>query len=280
MPPRAPLVGRRAATGRIGEALAGFACFTALSYYHTAPHPRRYGWLPIKALPSWGARLVPPPGMLETFEICESANPRGSVLWLHGLGAGPRDFESLVPMLRCSHLRFVFPAAPVRPVTLNGGLPMPAWYDILSLMPPPLREAEGDLRESERALVALIEREHQRGIAAERVVLCGFSQGGAMALHTGVRFPSTLAGIAVLSGYLPLPEHFESERLPDNANTPLLFCHGTVDPVVPLALGQSAMATVLEAGYPATLKLYEMPHSMCEAEAQDLGTFLRDCVGP
>lgn len=218
--------------------------------------------------------------MLDTVEICESADPAGSVLWLHGLGAGPRDFETVVPMLGCSHLRFVFPAAPVRPVTINGGLQMPAWYDILSLMPPPLRESESDVRESERALVALIEREQSRGIPTERIVLCGFSQGGAMALHTGLRLAKRLAGIAVLSGYLPLPDHFESERVPDNAHTPILFCHGTLDPVVPLALGQSAMATVLDAGHPATLKQYEMPHSLCEPEVSDLSAFFRECIGP
>jgi phospholipase/carboxylesterase len=131
--------------------------------------------------------------VLSTFEIEPTAPQRGTVIWMHGLGASNHDFDSIVPELAAPYLRFVFPAAPVRPVTINGGMPMPAWYDILTFDDPPLREQESDVRHAEGELRALIQREHERGVTSDQIVLAGFSQGAAMALHLGLRTPETFA---------------------------------------------------------------------------------------
>jgi phospholipase/carboxylesterase len=211
---------------------------------------------------------------MQTFEIDANETAQGSVIWLHGLGAGPHDFEDVVPLLEAPQFRFVFPAAPERPVTINGGMKMPAWYDILSLADPPLRERESDVRESEQELRRLIEREHERGIPYEHIVLCGFSQGGAMALHTGLRFEQRLAGVLVLSGYLVLPNQFDTERQPANQNTPFVFFHGTHDPMVPPVLGRSAHARLQQAGYSSQLKTYPMPHTLCLDEVAEIRQFL------
>src|SRR5688572_13932222 len=139
---------------------------------------------------------------LETFEIEATTAERGSVIWLHGLGATNHDFDTIIPELGAPHLRFIFPAAPLRHVTINQGMRMPAWYDILSFDDPPLREEESHVREVATDVVALIDRERARGVAAEHIVLAGFSQGGAVALHVGLRSERKLAGVMVLSGYL------------------------------------------------------------------------------
>src|SRR5688572_16488407 len=149
---------------------------------------------------------------LDTFEIEATAPQRGSVIWLHGLGATNHDFDPIIPELSAPHLRFVFPAAPLRRVTINQGMRMPAWYDILSLDDPPLREEESHVREVATEVAALVERERARGMRAEDIVLAGFSQGGAVALHVGLRAERRLAGVLVMSGYLLLPHRLEEER--------------------------------------------------------------------
>jgi phospholipase/carboxylesterase len=204
----------------------------------------------------------------------------GSVIWLHGLGASNHDFDDLVPELGIPGIRYIFPAAPVRRVTINGGYPMPAWYDILSLANPPLREQEADVRASAAEIEELIAREVDRGVASERIALIGFSQGGAMALHTALRHDDRLAGVAVLSAYLVLPDSFESERRPGNAQIPLLFCHGKSDDVVPRTLGMQAYERCRAAGYPAAWHEFPMAHSICLEEVLILREWLQARFGP
>jgi len=170
----------------------------------------------------------------------KGAKARGSVVWLHGLGASGHDFEPIVPMLQQPELRFVFPHAPQLPVTINGGYVMPSWYDILTLERQPDRESEPDIRRSAVLVEALIEREKERGVPAERIVLAGFSQGAAMALHVGLRHGETLAGLLILSGYRVIPDAYAAERSEANLRTPILICHGTEDPMLPIDLGAEA----------------------------------------
>ena len=225
-------------------------------------------------------RSVPDRGLakasvLDTLEIEATEAQRGSVIWMHGLGASNDDFESVVPELDAGYLRFIFPAAPLRPVTINGGMRMPAWYDILTFDDPPLREKADDVREAGREIERLIEREHERGIPYSSIVLAGFSQGGAMALHVGLRAREGLGGVVVLSGYLVLPEHFESERSASNQKTPFLYCHGRQDPIVPHFLGKAGFERLKAAGYPAEWAEYPMQHSLCLEEVERVRAWLR-----
>jgi phospholipase/carboxylesterase len=169
---------------------------------------------------------------------------RGAVIWMHGLGASSSDFDPLLPLLGLPDVRFVFPQAPTIPVTLNGGYRMPAWYDIRTLEPGPDREDEAGIRASAWAITELIHRENARGIPCDRIVLAGFSQGAAMALHVALRHPVPLAGVVVLSGYLLVPDTLEEEASPANAATPMLFCHGTIDEVVTPSRGKAAYERV------------------------------------
>lgn len=214
--------------------------------------------------------------MLTTFEIAPTAPQRGTVIWMHGLGASNHDFDPVIPELRTPWLRYVFPAAPIRPVTINGGMPMPAWYDILSFDDPPLREHEPDVREAEREIVALIERERERGVPPEKVVLAGFSQGGAMALHTGLRTAEPLAGVLVLSAYLLLPQRFDEERSPQSQRVPVLFAHGRFDPVVPFGLGKVAHDRLARAGYDSRWEPFDMEHSLCLDEIRVVSAWLAE----
>ncbi len=193
---------------------------------------------------------------------------------MHGLGATNHDFDDVIPHLDAPSARFVFPAAPIRPVTVNGGLVMPAWYDIISFDDPPLREDAPSVRHAEGLVSSLLKAEVARGTPAERIVIMGFSQGGAMALHNGLRHPEKLAGIAVLSGYLLLPDLFDEERHSANADTPILCCHGSLDPVVPLTLGKRAHETVSAAGYPSEWHTFPMAHSLCLPEIAVLKEWL------
>jgi phospholipase/carboxylesterase len=195
---------------------------------------------------------------------------------MHGLGASNHDFDPIVPELEAPFLRFIFPAAPVRPVTINGGMRMPAWYDILSFDNPPLREKEDDVRHAEGELRQLIQRESERGVPAEKVVLAGFSQGGAMALHVGLRAREPLAGVLVLSAYLLLPQRFDAERTPESLQAPLLFGHGRHDPVVPFGLGKAAYERLEKAGYAARWAAFDMEHSLCLDEVQLIASWLRE----
>jgi phospholipase/carboxylesterase len=211
---------------------------------------------------------------LSTLEIEPTEPQRGSVIWLHGLGASARDFEPVVPELRAPFLRFLFPSAPVRPVTINYGRRMPAWYDILSLGMGAPRESESDLRASAAEVVTLIEREHERGVPYENIVLAGFSQGGAMVLHVGLRSERRLAGVLVLSAYLPMGHTLQSEGRPERSDTPLLFCHGRYDGVVPYAGGRMSYEVVKDAGYAAEWAEFDVAHTMNLEEVQHVAGWL------
>lgn len=216
----------------------------------------------------------------ETVEVSTGARAQGSIIWLHGLGADGHDFESIVPELGFSgqlSLRFVFPHAPVRPVTINGGMSMRAWYDILTLERGGPQDEAG-IRDSSRLLEMLIEREHERGIPYENIVLAGFSQGGAIALHTALRYPHRLAGLMALSTYLPLQDSFDREVL-HNADAqsqelPIFMAHGSSDPMLPMALGQHAHTILEKAGYEVEWHDYPMAHAICAAEIADIRNWL------
>lgn len=216
--------------------------------------------------------------LLDAIEIGPDAGATASVIWLHGLGADGHDFEPIPPLLGLPHVRFVLPHAPHRPVTINGGYVMRAWYDILSLDFSGVRESESDIRSSQAQIEALIRRENQRGIASERIVLIGFSQGAAMALHVGLRWPEQLAGVVVLSGYLLMGDRLAQERSPANASTPLLFCHGSQDPIVPIWLGKAAYDQVaaLDPERPMQWYDYPMQHAVCPEEIAEIARFLRE----
>jgi phospholipase/carboxylesterase len=212
---------------------------------------------------------------LETFEVePRTAAADAAVVLMHGVGADGPDFESLVPELRLpAAVRFVFPHAPVRPVTLNGGYRMRAWYDILSLDRGAAEDDQG-IRQSAEAIGELVRRERGRGIAADRIVLSGFSQGGAMALFTALRFPERLGGIVALSCYLPLAATLPAEAHPANAATPVFMAHGTMDPIVPAALGEGSRDVLRARGYDVEWHTYPMPHSVCAPEVHDLRGWL------
>ena len=214
--------------------------------------------------------------MLETVEQQTRPKPAWSVLWLHGLGADGHDFAPIVPELvrpDWPGLRFVFPHAPVRPVTINNGVPMRAWYDIRNLSIDQRADEEG-LRASMAEVDALIARERDRGVPASRLLLVGFSQGGALALASGLRRESAVAGIACLSGYLPLADRTAAERTPAGRATPVFLGHGRQDPVVALGLGTRTRAALEGWKVPVTWRDYPMPHSVCAEEIGDLGDWM------
>jgi phospholipase/carboxylesterase len=181
--------------------------------------------------------------VLPCVEVEARGAPSGSVVWLHGLGADGHDFEPIVSLLGLPIVRFVFPNAPSRAVTINAGMVMPAWYDITSFGGARPGERADDVRRSARLIEAVLEREERRGIPSSRMVLAGFSQGAAMALYVGTRYPRPLLGIMVLSGYEVLPETREAEAGEANRATPMLFCHGTHDPLVAIDRGRQAYHT-------------------------------------
>jgi phospholipase/carboxylesterase len=195
---------------------------------------------------------------LEVVEVSTGPNPTAAVIWLHGLGADGHDFEPVVPQLMwpgAPAVRFVFPHAPVRPVTLNGGMAMRAWYDIVSL--------------------SLVEQERQRGIAPDRIVLAGFSQGGAIAVQLAIRYPETLAGLVALSTYLLLEHRLDDDRNPANLKLPVFVGHGTADPMVPFFLGEHLTDRLRRMGHPVESHSYPMPHAVCPEEIADLSAWLR-----
>ena len=217
---------------------------------------------------------------IQTVEVGEADDPVGSVICLHGLGADGHDFEPIVPELQLpSHLklRFVFPHAPVRPVTINGGMSMRAWYDILTLERGGPQDEAG-IRESGKILEGLVEREIERGVPASHIVLAGFSQGGAIAAHTALRYPTALAGLMALSTYVPLSAHFEKE-VADNPDAqrktlPIFMAHGSFDPVVPMALGAHSRDLLVETGYIVDWHDYPMAHAVCAEEIADIRRWL------
>jgi len=215
--------------------------------------------------------------LLETVEVETGRNPAASVIWLHGLGADGHDFEPVVPeLVRPGEraLRFVFPHAPVRPVTLNNGYAMRAWYDILGIDRQSKQDEVG-IRGSAAAVRALIAREQERGVSADRVVLAGFSQGGAMALFVGLRYPERLAGILGLSCYPVLASTLDAERQAANQETPIFLAHGNVDPMVDISLGKEGHKLLETRGYQVEWHTYPMPHSVSPEEIGAIAAWLR-----
>jgi phospholipase/carboxylesterase len=214
--------------------------------------------------------------MLETIEIETAPNPTAAVIWLHGLGADGHDFEPVVPEIigrRERAWRFVFPHAPVRPVTINGGMSMRAWYDILAFDRSAAEDVQGFIA-TDTLVRELIVREGERGIPAGRVVLAGFSQGAAVTLYTGLRYPERLAGLMALSGYLPLGASLEKERSAVNGGVPIFLAHGVDDPVLPIGMGVQARDTLTGFGYAVEWHQYRMPHAVCQPEIADIRQYL------
>jgi phospholipase/carboxylesterase len=215
-----------------------------------------------------------------TVELETGPAPSASVIWLHGLGADGHDFEPIVPELKlpaAMSLRFVFPHAPVRPVTINGGMAMRAWFDILSLERNGPADEAG-IRDSAGILDKLIDREMERGIAADRIVVAGFSQGGAIALFAALRRPQRLAGLMALSTYLPLSAALvaENDENPDHGHRdlPIFMAHGTFDPVVPMPMGRDAAVRLEHAGFAVEWHDYPMAHAVCPEEIRDIRRWL------
>jgi phospholipase/carboxylesterase len=218
----------------------------------------------------------------DAVEIETGSTPSHSVIWLHGLGADGNDFVPIVQQLALPDLgiRFIFPHAPMMPVTINGGFVMRAWYDILSADIAPgsgqerKLEDESGMRNSENVIRQFIDREVARGIPASRIVLAGFSQGGAMALQTGLRYGHKIAGLMALSAYLPLKSKLSSERDPANQNTSIFMGHGSIDNVVPVSLASTSQAYLAELGYEVEWHAYPMMHEVCHEELVDIGNWM------
>lgn len=215
--------------------------------------------------------------LLERIEILPAGSATHSVIWLHGLGADGNDFASLQPLLGLDDLpvRWIFPHAPVMPVTINGGMRMPAWYDILGL--------DLDRREDERGVIAshdavagLIARERDLGVPPRNVVVAGFSQGGAIALHLGLRYPERLAGILALSTYMVRRESLADEAHAANRETPIFQAHGSFDPMVPIGRGEAARDQLEALGHEVEWHSYAMQHQVCPEEVADIASWLRE----
>ncbi|OZI62490.1 alpha/beta hydrolase [Bordetella genomosp. 11] len=221
-----------------------------------------------------------PSELLDCIELETGPQPTHAVIWLHGLGADGNDFAPIVPELRlpaAPAVRFVFPHAPVQPVTINGGMHMRSWYDIL-VMDLVRREDAAGIRRSEAAVRALIARENARGIPTSRIVLAGFSQGCAVTLHTGLRLPEKLAGMMGLSGYLPLLDAASAERHGANADTPIFLAHGEYDPVVNIARATASRDMLTSLGHDVRWHTYPMQHSVCAEEIADIRDFLMEVL--
>ncbi len=214
---------------------------------------------------------------LPAIEFETSSNPVYSVIWLHGLGADGNDFVPVAKALNLPDMRFVFPHAPVRPVTLNGGYAMRAWYDIYALDLKSGEDREGIL-ESRMRICDLIEREKGRGIDADRIFLAGFSQGGATALYSGLLHPEKLAGILALSTYLPLADTVAREAHPANSATPVFMAHGIMDEIIPVASGLASKNALERLGHDVEWHRYDMAHAVCQEEIEDIAAwFIRIC---
>ena len=214
--------------------------------------------------------------LLEAIEIETAASPTCSIIWMHGLGADGHDFVDIVPELGLPArpgIRFVFPHAPMRPVTINAGYVMRAWYDIRD-DGGTRREDPAGVRASQKSIEALLEREKARGVPARSIVLAGFSQGGAMALHTALRYGERLAGIMALSCSLPLADTLGAEASPANRDVPIFMAHGTHDPMIPMARAMRAREVLSGLGYRLEWHEYPMPHSVCLEEVRDISAWL------
>jgi phospholipase/carboxylesterase len=218
--------------------------------------------------------------MLETIEIETAPNPTATVIWMHGLGADGNDFAPMVPELRlgsASAIRFVFPHAPMIPVTINNGYVMRAWYDISygDLEGKSRQADEKGVRASQAEIEKLIAREVARGIRPNKIVIAGFSQGGAIALHTGLRHAAPLAGIMALSTYLPAPNALPAEAAAANRDIALFYAHGIDDQVIPIAMAENSRQTLNAAGYRVDWHEYPMQHSVCLEEIRDISAWLQ-----
>jgi phospholipase/carboxylesterase len=210
----------------------------------------------------------------DAVEVLRGEKPQGSVIWLHGLGADGHDFEPIVPELRLPaelSLRFVFPHAPVQPVTINGGMAMRSWYDILSFDSTD-RADRGGLLESSARLESLIAREIERGIAVEKIVIAGFSQGGAVAIHTALQTKHNIAGLMALSTYMALPD--DAEKATGRRDLPIFMAHGSLDPVLQLAWGRGSAGRLIEVGFSVDWHEYPMAHAVCPQEIADISEWL------
>ena len=210
---------------------------------------------------------------MQAVEIETGSNPVGAVIWLHGLGADGHDFEPVVPELRLKRaVRYIFPHAPIRPVTINMGMRMRAWYDIFQFGGGP--EDGAGIRASQQILEELIGQETRRGLTPRQIVLAGFSQGGAIALHTGLRFSERLAGILALSTYLPLASTVEKEASQANRDVRIFMAHGEFDDIIPLRRAEASRELLTKLGYRIEWRAYPMPHSVCAPEIADIAKFL------
>jgi len=219
--------------------------------------------------------------LLAALELETGRAPTASVIWLHGLGADGHDFEPIVPELDLPDslpVRFVFPHAPMQPVTINGGAVMRAWYDVYGLQGVRREDAAG-VRASQAAVEELLARETKRGIPASRLVLAGFSQGGAIALQTGLRHPERLAGIMALSTYLPVADTLAAEASAANRDVPIFMAHGLDDPLIPLERARMSRKLLESAGYRVEWHEYAMEHSVCAEEIADISSWLRRVLG-
>lgn len=210
-------------------------------------------------------------------EVDSAAYPSVAVIWMHGLGADGSDFEPIVPELGLAEspaVRFIFPNAPYRPVTCNGGYVMRAWYDIISLEPDSRQIDETGLLESREIVRQLIQREEKRGIPSQRIFLAGFSQGGAVAYLSALTHPEPLAGVIALSTYIPEARLITEDLSAANRHIPLFVAHGTDDDVVSITLGRQALALLEQCGLKPAWHTYDMPHSVCIDEVRDIGTWL------
>lgn len=213
----------------------------------------------------------------DAVEISTGPSPSAAVIWLHGLGADGHDFEPVVPQLMwpgAPDIRFIFPHAPVRPVTLNNGMAMRAWYDIVSLTGNRDQDQKG-IADSVNDTAALVRRERERGIDADQIVVAGFSQGGAIALQLAVRYPEKLAGLIALSTYMLLDHRLENDRHEANKDLPVFVGHGRSDPMVPFMLGEQLAERMRNLGHPVEWHSYPMLHAVCPEEIADLSAWLR-----
>jgi len=220
------------------------------------------------------------PTSLEAVVIDPPSDHKTSVIWLHGLGADGHDFEPIVPELGLPDdhgIRFIFPHAPVRSVTINAGMAMRAWYDVKSQ---DLRRQEDTvaIEDSKEIINRFIAAEIRNGIPAHRIVLAGFSQGGAIALHCGLRYPERLGGLLALSCYLPLPERLVAEKSTANLTVPILMLHGVFDPLIPVTAGQQSCELLQRTGYSVEWRTYPMEHSLCMEEVEDIGRWLQSVL--
>ena len=212
---------------------------------------------------------------LQYIEIETGENPTAAVIWLHGLGASGHDFEPVVPELglpETTAVRFIFPHAPNLPVTINGGMSMPAWYDIKAMDIDRVVDTE-QLRASADAVAKLVEQQKHKGIPPERIIIAGFSQGGAVAYELGLSYPERFGGVLALSTYFATADTVE--RSEANADVPISVYHGTFDPMVPESLGVRSVETLKEMGYDPSYQTFPMEHSVCLEEIQDIGRFIR-----